>query len=533
MPDVFEPALGPTTLAEQAAQLVWPRLGSNMPPPQTVEEDAARVEDLLARCPVGGLVLFNGDTVHTPAVLDRLQAASRYPLLVASDLERGAGQQLRGATVFPHARAFGALGEAAEAHTAAAAEAMAREARALGIHVLFAPVADVNRDPRNPIIATRAFSEQTDQAAALVQAFVQGAQAAGVYATAKHFPGHGNTAADSHAELPVVQDDRATLAAHDLVPFQAAIAAGVELVMTAHVAFPALDPAGLGRPATASAPILQPLLRTELGFEGVVVTDSLLMGAIRTRYEDAGAQAVALVQAGVDVLLDVAEPEAAVAGLVRAVEAGTLAAATIEAAAQRVWRLKTRWRARHGPAAFRSDAARLDTQRASHQALAQQVAQAAVTITEPMRGAWSLTPAQAAADGLAVVLLKPHQSRLDPPEEPLGAAVRSVYPSAHYHQVGPDASEADLRRLLGDLEGVGHVVVAAVVKPAAWHAFGLTAAQEAFMRAAAAQQPVRLALLGSPHGLDPVPGIVAQACTYSDVPVSQEALVRSLAAPAP
>ncbi|MDX1547317.1 MAG: glycoside hydrolase family 3 N-terminal domain-containing protein, partial [Rhodothermales bacterium] len=269
----------PTTLADRAAQLVWPRLGSNMPPPVTVAEDAARFEALLARCPVGGVVLFNGDARATPEALARLQEAAPFPLLVGSDVERGVGQQIRGATVFPHARAFAALGEEAEAALEEAARITAREALACGLHVTFAPVADVNRERHNPIIATRAYGDDAATAARLVRAYVRGCRAEGLLSVAKHFPGHGGTREDSHEALPVMPDDRATLEAADLPPFRAAIDEGAEGMMTAHVVFPALDPSGM--PATASRPILVELLRDALGFEGVVVTDSLLMGAIR------------------------------------------------------------------------------------------------------------------------------------------------------------------------------------------------------------------------------------------------------------
>ncbi|MGI9175988.1 MAG: glycoside hydrolase family 3 N-terminal domain-containing protein, partial [Rhodothermales bacterium] len=248
----------PTSLRDRAAQVVFARIGSNMPPPVTVEEDADRVEALLERCPLGGLVLFNGDRAATPKTLARLQAQSPYPLLITADMERGAGQALRGATVFPHAMAYSALGDQAEALAEASAGASAREALAGGIHVTFSPVADVNTNARNPIIATRAFGSKPEEVARLVQAYLRGCQKEGILTTAKHFPGHGSTQEDSHAELPVVKSARRELEAVDLLPFRAAIEADVDLMMTAHVAFPALDERGL--PATLSRPILHDLL---------------------------------------------------------------------------------------------------------------------------------------------------------------------------------------------------------------------------------------------------------------------------------
>ena len=497
----------------------------------TVEEDALRVEALLARCPLGGLVLFNGSAAETPQTLARLQARSRYPLLVTADMERGVGQALRGATVFPHARAYGALGDEAERLLEASARTSAREALAGGIHVTFAPVADVDRNARNPIIATRAFAGEPDGVARLVRAYVRGCREGGLLTTAKHFPGHGSTSADSHAELPVVADVREVLERTDLVPFRAAIEADVDLVMTAHVAFPALDASGL--PATLSRPILQGLLRDGLGFRGAVITDSLLMGAIRDTHADAGAQAVALVGAGVDVLLDVPDPESAVAGLVVAVEDGTLPEGRLDEAFQRVWALKERIAARFGPGVFADPALAATSDRLgaeAHRRLAGEVARRAITVVEA--GEASPLPLRTEAvreGGLLVMLVKPSRSRLDPPEEPFGADVRVRFPGAQYEEVGPDADEDAFERLLARAARVRHVVAAFVVKPAAWHRFGLPPAQQRFLERLAAQQPTVLVSMGSPHGLDAFPEAAACLCTYSDVAPSQRALVAYLA----
>ncbi|NBB74527.1 MAG: beta-glucosidase, partial [Bacteroidetes bacterium] len=329
----------PTTLREKAAQLVFIRLGSNMTPPVTVSDDAARVADLLDRYPFGGLLLFNG---HYPATADRLavlQAQSAYPLLVASDVERGVGQQVEGTTVFPHAMAFGALGDEAEPAIDALARITAREALACGIHQLLTPVADVNLHPRNPIISIRAFGTEPDAVARHVHTYVTACRDEGLITTAKHFPGHGRTADDTHETLPAVDADVDTLQATDLMPFRAAIAAGADTVMTTHAAFPALDPEG--RPATLSPPILRGVLRDQMGFDGPIVTDSLLMAAVRATHDDPGDQAVALLEAGVDCVLDPSDPVAVVEGLVRAVESGQLAASRIHRAFDRIWRLKT------------------------------------------------------------------------------------------------------------------------------------------------------------------------------------------------
>jgi beta-glucosidase len=206
-----------------------------------------------------------------------------------------------------------------------------REARALGLNWVLAPVCDVNNNPANPVINVRAWAEQPAAAAELVAAFCQGLQAEGVLGCAKHFPGHGDTSSDSHLELPLLPHDRQRLEAIELPPFRAAIAAGVATVMTAHLLLPALDPQ---RPATLSAAVLTGLLRQELGFNGLVVTDALMMEAISANYGP-GEAAVLALEAGADLVLMPADADAAIAALVAAVQGGRLSRERLEASAQR------------------------------------------------------------------------------------------------------------------------------------------------------------------------------------------------------
>ena len=258
--------------------------------------EAARIADALD-LGVGGFIVFGG-TIESVRRLttDLLRRAGR-PLLIASDLERGAGQQVAGLTQFPPPLALASLEDAAVVRWAGAVTA--QEARAVGINWVFAPVGDLDVLPDNPIVQTRAFGGDPDRVASLVRSWIEGCQDAGALACAKHFPGHGRTEVDSHVALPVVAESAETLRASDLLPFGVAIECGVASVMTAHVAYPALDSSGL--PATISPAILGEL-RGRLGFDGLVVTDALIMdGALVGRREsDAAVEAI---QAGVDLLL--------------------------------------------------------------------------------------------------------------------------------------------------------------------------------------------------------------------------------------
>jgi len=258
--------------------------------------EAARIADALD-LGIGGFIVFGG-TVESVRRLtaDLLRRAGR-PLLIAADLERGAGQQVAGMTEFPPPLALASLGEAAVVRWAGAVTA--QEARAVGINWVFAPVGDLDVLPDNPIVQTRAFGDDPNRVASLVRTWIEGCQEAGALACAKHFPGHGRTSVDSHIALPIVPDPVATLRDSDLLPFAIAVESGVASVMTAHVAYPALDPSGL--PATLS-PLILDELRGPLGFDGLVVSDALIMdGALEGRREsDAAVEAV---RAGVDLLL--------------------------------------------------------------------------------------------------------------------------------------------------------------------------------------------------------------------------------------
>ena len=281
---------------------------------------------------VGGFILFGG-TVESVRRLtaDLLRRAGR-PLLVASDLERGAGQQVTGLTEFPPPAALAALDDSSVVRWAGAVTA--QEARAVGINWVFAPVADVDLAPENPIVQTRSFGAEPARVATCVRSWVEGCQGAGALACVKHFPGHGRTAVDSHNELPVVDTDAETLVETDLLPFDVAIGARVAAVMTAHVAFPALDPSGV--PATMSRAIMG-RLRGPMGFDGLVVTDALIMdGAVQGRREsDAAVEAVT---AGVDLLLYPNDPRRVCEALDQALASGVLPRTRLEEALGRYGR---------------------------------------------------------------------------------------------------------------------------------------------------------------------------------------------------
>jgi len=274
---------------------------------------------------------------YPSAVLNnQLQSKSKLPLLIGADFERGTAMRLEEGTSFPTAMALAAGGNSKDAYTMGKITAL--ESRAVGIHWVYAPDADVNNNPGNPIINTRSFGEDPARVSEFVSAFVRGVEENGGLATAKHFPGHGDTAADSHIDLPVIRADRARLNALELVPFRAAISSGASSIMTGHLNVPSLEP-DPNTPATLSQNILTGLLRDEMGYQGLIVTDAMDMGGITVRYAP-GEAAVRAIVAGIDVILMSPVPDAAFEALQAAVKSGRISKARLDASVRRILHAK-------------------------------------------------------------------------------------------------------------------------------------------------------------------------------------------------
>ena len=292
-----------------------------------------RIERALA-AGVGGFVVYGGTREAVRALTRDVRRKSKTPLLIASDCERGAGQQFSDATGLPPLAALASLADLDALRRAA--RLTAKEARTIGVNWVLAPVCDLDLDAGNPIVGTRAFGNDPSATAALARTWIEACQSEGVLATAKHFPGHGRTRSDSHLELPRVDASDDELREVDIVPFRAAMDAGVAALMTAHVAYPALDPTGA--PATCSREIIGGLLRTAMGFDGLIVTDALDMAGVLDGATEAEAAVMALV-AGCDLLLAPVDLEGTLAALQRAVDDHVLDAAMV----QRSLRRRRKW----------------------------------------------------------------------------------------------------------------------------------------------------------------------------------------------
>jgi beta-N-acetylhexosaminidase len=484
-------------------------------------------DELLARIASqrpAGVTLFRHTNVGTPeqvrALSARLQATAREAgipaLLICADQETGQLQAIAGTTPFPGNLALGAIGDVDLARRVG--EALGRELAAVGVNVNYAPVCDVNVNPANPVIGARALGEDPALVASLSAALVEGMQAGGVAATAKHFPGHGDTAADTHHELAALPYSLERLETVELPPFRAAIAAGARLVMAAHLAVPSLTD-GAVLPATLSSAILQDLLRGRLGFRGVTVTDSMAMQAIDQGpgLPEACEQAAA---AGADLLLLQHSPEVETqifSQLLERARQGSLQAGELSATAERVRELQ-RWAAAQEQPGLETIGC------AEHQALAAEVARRAITVVRDQAGLLPLRPAA----GARVAVVVPRPSDLTPADTSsyeradLAAAVRRRHRAAEAHAVSADPGEAEVAALVAELRGADLAIVATIN---AWQQPGQAALVRALL---AAGVPTVVAALRLPYDLAAFLEAPTFVCAYSILPPSLEALAAAL-----
>jgi beta-N-acetylhexosaminidase len=480
-------------------------------------------------------------------LLNQLQGESRLPLLVAGDFERGVlPAHLFGTTVFPHAMAFGAAGDLAYAEEFG--RITAQESRALGVHWNLFPVADVNSNPANPIIGTRAFGANPEQVGALVAAYIRGARANGMLTTAKHFPGHGNTATDSHVAVPVVSDDWDYLHAIDLPPFQKAIGAGVDAVMTAHVRVLALD-ADPGRVATTSPAIVTGLLKKELGFKGIVVTDALDMAGLVDLYaKNPGRVAVDAFKAGSDVLTEPYDLDACYRAMLDAVRTGEIGQERLDASILKILQAK---------ASLGLEKNRLVDVEAiprlvgipENIATGQRISDAAITLVRdngkvlPLRDGQSdkrlrVVSRGKAQPGLLVIILCDNRRAED--GRVLEHQIRKRAPDARVVYIDPRVAAARSNEVLNAADRARQVVVAVYVVPSAARTRTIARGQKksaslpdstakllSRILALATEKTVVLAM-GTPYLTEDFPSIQNYICTFSNATVSEISAARAL-----
>ncbi len=506
------------TVRQKVAQLIMPWLLGNYTALDSREFD--RISSWIDTLELGGIIISVGSPLDAGAKLNALQKRSPVPLLIAADLEWGSGMRLVGGTLFPMAMALGATGNVNDAYELGRATAL--EARAVGIHMTFSPVADVNSNPDNPIINTRSFGEDPHAVAALVAAYVHGASEYGLFTTAKHFPGHGDTKSDSHIDLPVVTACWDQLNTVELVPFRAAIDAGVTAVMTAHLAMPCIDGDDDPPPATFSPAIMTGFRRDSLGFDGLVVTDALTMGAIVSKY-GVGETVVRAFMAGSDLLLIPADPKVAITAMLAAIAEGRITMERLDTSVRRMLDLKRE------AGLFSVRTASLDSipttvGRRDLQELANDIADRSLTLVQ--RG-----PIDQFRDqrGRTAVISYAEETNLTAGNILIGE-LRSHGETVNSFRLYPASGAASYDSARAVIKGSPRVVFAMGVRFIAGRGhIQLPDSLAALIASTDGQKPTVLAALGSPYLMNQVEGFGgAYLLAWSDFPATERAVGRAL-----
>jgi beta-N-acetylhexosaminidase len=471
-----------------------------------------------------------GQPLEAASILNRLQTISPVPLLNSADFETGAGFRLAGATNFPRMMAFGAARD--EQLAFAAGRVAAEESRAIGVHVNFAPVVDVNNNPRNPVINTRSFGEDPELVGRLASAFVRGLAAGGMLATLKHFPGHGDTDTDSHLGLPIIKQPRERLERLELPPFRAAIAAGAAAVMTGHIELPALDPSP-NTPTTLSEPIVTGLLRKELGFEGLVYTDSMGMAGVTTLY-DPGEAAVRAVKAGNDVVLHSPDDGRAFAALCAAVRSGEITGARVDASVERILRAKARLGLQRAKLVSLDAIADLVGTRANL-AVAQQASERSLTLIKDERNDVPLKLPRDAQVLYLSVLDYPGGWRIAAPSRTFIPELRQRWPNVTAVEISDRSTPAELD-LVRAMAARFDAVIASVFVRSASGSGRLDLApgpQRLLQDVTRLKKPFVTTFFGNPYVTTFVPELPAMLLTYDFYDRAETSAVRAIAGEIP
>ena len=547
--------LASLSLRDKAAQLVWPAIFGDYTPAGS--PGWTRALEYVGTDHVGGIVMSVGSPIEIAAKLNALQRASRVPFLVGADLEFGAGYRARGgyflpngidlggATVFPPEMAIGAARDTAIAYEQGRVTAI--EGRALGIHVAFTPILDVNNNPANPVIGVRSFGEDPRLAARLGAALVRGMQEHGMIATGKHFPGHGDTDQNSHLTLPTITATRARLDSVELVPFRAAIDAGLGAIMTAHIALPAV----LGdssTPATLSPGVMTDLLRRDLGFRGILITDALDMnGVLANVARGRPGQTVTgvygtinsiglpeackrAVEAGADVLLMPTDVPAAIDAVVAGVAEGRFTEARVDSSVRRLLAMKQQL------GLNRQRVVDLDSVRAiagdtSNGAVARRAAERSITLAKDPQRLVPITRRGSAAPRILSITLAPRND--------LGAGVTFVSElrrglgsgaRVRAEYVNPDDPGANYARLLAAADSTDLVLVGSHLAPSYNSASAAAGAPVIDFIRTLQRRNSRTILVnfGNPYLYLQVPDVAAYVVAWGGFPVSQRAAAQAL-----
>ena len=529
-----EATLRRMSVRQKAAQLIWPWILGDY-----VSEGSAewgRLMQLVLDDEVGGFIVSVGSPTEIASKVNALQRLSKLPLLMSADYETGVGFRARsayfvpneielgGATNFPLQMALGASRDSALAYQMG--RATAREARALGIHVAFGPVLDVNNNPLNPVIAARSIGEDPAVVSRLGVAITRGLEENGVMATGKHFPGHGDTEINSHLALPTVTVSRARLDSVELPPFRAAVKAGIGAMMTFHGILPALDSSGV--PATLSRAVLTGLLRREMGFKGLIFTDAMTMAGVLQQFgsREAVKRAVA---AGADVVLMPEDTRAAIDAIVEGVKEGRFSEARLDSSVRALLAFKERL-GLHTHRLVNIDSVRVVVADSVHIELARRIAEAGLTLVRDSLQQVPLAPAARAPRVLSIVVAPRGDLAAGPA---FTAMLRASYPRLRSELLLPtvDRDGGTVQRLLAAADSADQVIVASYMIQTSESATSTAPGSlQSLVRGLTARgkSPVLVAF-GNPYLLREIPEVGAYLVAWGGSTASQVAAARALA----
>jgi beta-N-acetylhexosaminidase len=538
---------------DRAAQLVWPQLFGDFTP--TSSAGWIRVEQLITREHVGGFIMSIGSPIETAAKLNAMQRLSSVPLVVGADYETGAGFRSRGgyflpnniylggATIFPPQMGLGASRDTALAYQQGRITAL--EGRALGVHVAFAPVLDVNNNPGNPVIGVRSFGEDARLVGAMGASLVRGLQDNGMVATGKHFPGHGDTEENSHLTITTVNASRARIDSVELSPFRRAIAAGLGAMMTFHGVIPALDTTPV--PATLSPKVMTGLLKRDLGFKGLVITDAMDMnGVLASVTASQGTQTISgnygtvrsigiaeackrAIEAGADVLLMPSDVPGAIDAVVEGVREGRFTQARVDSSVRHILELKLRF-GLNRRRVVDLDSVRVIVGDTANLAVAQLAAQRSITLAKDSLGLVPLS-GRGANQSAPRVLSITIATRTDlPAGATFNAELRRVVPSVRPELLNPEDASPNFGRLLNLADSADIVVVGSYLSTSSTTSSATAPdAIAQFVRDMVARKPGTIVVaFGSPYFLRQIPAVSTYLVAWGGFPVSQRAAAQAL-----
>lgn len=510
------------TLAEKVGQMIIAAIENYSPASELKEKKS--FNRLVTEGKIGGFMFLKGDVASAAALIRHFQSIAPQPLLMSADMERGVAMRLAGGTDFPVNMAVAAAGSTDLAEVMAGS--IADEAVTVGLHQNYAPTVDLNNNPQNPVIDTRSFGDRVEAVHVLAEAVIRGMQANGIMATAKHFPGHGDVTVDSHLALPVINADREAMERYELVPFKKAIDAGVISVMVGHLAVPELT--GSMEPASLSTSVITGILRHDLGFRGLVITDALNMKALYMNNTPVGEISVRAVEAGNDLLLFSPDPEASHNAIVAAVEQGRIPAGRIDDSVRRILQAK-QWlqTVTSSSETIQPCNGKTVTSR-SHQYLSKKIVARSLTLLNNRDGFFPLQPSLESGPVVNLIL----QDRINNETGKKYIAALETHYQVTNIRINPGTTAFGYKKAAEQLRTAKAVLVTSFCQTISSGYFRLRDEQLAFIRSVKnlvpEKTPVVLVAIGTPYISNLFPELSSAICTYSLSDTTEELAVEAL-----